>query len=64
MFCLVVAAVLIAVVPSNVNIMNVLFVSFDVACLLCLVVASVLIAVVPSNVNIMDHLLVWFEVAC
>jgi hypothetical protein len=40
--------------PSNVNIMNVLFVFFEVFCSLCLVVASVLIAVMPLHINIME----------
>ena len=54
LLCLVVAPVLIAVVPLNVNIMNICFVSFEVDCYLRLIVAPVLITREPTNVNIMN----------
>ena len=63
LLCLVVAAFLIAVVPLYVDIMNVMFVLFEVAWMLCLVDASVLITAVPLNVNIMNELFVLFEAA-
>ena len=47
-------------VLPNGNIMNKLFVFFEVACLLCLVGASVLITVVPTDVDIMNVLFVFF----
>ena len=53
-----------AVVPSNVNIMNHLFVSLDLACCLCLVFTADFCAGVPSNVNIVNILFVSFEVTC
>ena len=54
----VIASIGCTVVPYHVNVMNVLFVLFEVLGLLPLVVASVLVTVVPVDVNTMHPLLV------